>query len=37
VAVLGGVGPFIGSIEFVRAARRRASEAPAANRAPTSA
>jgi len=37
VAVLGGVGPFIGSIEFARSARRRRSEAPAPAPAPTSA
>jgi len=33
VAVLGGVGPFIGSIEFARAARRRGPESPALSRA----
>lgn len=37
VAVLGGVGPFIGSIEFARASRRRGREAPAPAAAPTSA
>jgi len=38
VAILGGVGPFIGSIEFVRAARRRReSQAPASTPAATSA
>jgi len=38
VAVLGGVGPFVGSYEFVRASRRRREpEAPAGDPAPTSA
>lgn len=30
VAVLGGIGPFFGSIEFLRLRRRRPAEAPAA-------
>jgi hypothetical protein len=30
VAVLGGVGPFIGSLEFVRQSRRRDARPPAA-------
>jgi hypothetical protein len=35
VAVLGGIGPFVGSLEFVRQERRGRSRAPAGAPAPT--
>jgi type IV secretory pathway VirB6-like protein len=34
VAVLGGIGPFFGSYEFVRAERRRASQPPGSGQSP---
>jgi hypothetical protein len=34
VAVLGGIGPFFGSYEFVREARRRSRESPGSAQAP---
>ncbi|MEA2219221.1 MAG: hypothetical protein QOJ35_1847 [Solirubrobacteraceae bacterium] len=37
VAVLGGIGPFVGSYEFARQSRRGRREAPAGAPAPTSA
>ena len=34
VAVLGGIGPFFGSYEFIREERRHADHGPAGHRAP---